>query len=83
MESKGYREFSKHVLIDYLIKSNNFKHDGALAKAMGVHAPMISKYRNRKLKVGAPFILLVHDLFGLEVKEILRMLAEDGQHDYR
>ena len=82
MDVDGW-ERKKHVLLDYLIKSNNLKNDGALAKTMGLHAPIISKYRNKKLKVGAPFILLVHDLFGIEIKEIRRMLAEDGQHDYR
>jgi len=82
IQAEGW-ERKKHALIDYLIKSNKLKNDGALARLMDVKAPIISKYRNKKLKVGAPFILLVHDLFGIEIKEIRRMLAEDGQHDYR
>ena len=82
IQAEGW-ERKKHALIDYLIKSNKLKNDGALARLMDVKAPIISKYRNKKLKVGAPFILLVPDLFGLEIKEIRRMLAEDGQHDYR
>jgi hypothetical protein len=76
-------ERQSHVLLDYLIKSNKLKNDAALAIEMGVKAPIISKYRNKKLKVGAPFILLVHELFDIEIKEIRRMLAEDGQHGYR
>lgn len=82
MQVEGW-ERKSHVLIDHLIKSNKLKNDGALARLMGVQAPIISKYRNKKIKVGAPFILRVHDLFGIEIKEILKMLAEDGQHDYR
>jgi len=58
------------ALLDHIITANNLKNDAALAKALKVAPPVISKVRHGKLPLGAAMIIYLHEFSGLSVKEI-------------
>ncbi len=61
--------------IDNLIASFGLKNDAALAKELDVAPPVISKIRHGKLKVGATMIIRIHEVFGISIAQIRRLLA--------
>lgn len=66
----------KHPLLDFLKKENKLKSDGALARALGVKAPTISKIRHRKSNVSAEIKLLIHKQTGMSIADIEALLEE-------
>lgn len=65
-----------HWMLDYLLVTYKVKNDAELAKRLNVRSPVISKIRNRKVPVGAPLILEIHEEFELPIKEIKALIAE-------
>lgn len=63
-----------HALLDALIAEYKLKNDAALARALGVLPPEISRIRNRKRPVQAEFILRVHEATDWPIKQIKEML---------
>lgn len=63
-----------HKLIDFLIKEYDLKSDAALAKALGISQPTISKLRHRTSGFSAHLILVVHKKTGMAVEDIESML---------
>jgi plasmid maintenance system antidote protein VapI len=63
-----------HKLIDFLIKEYDLKSDAALARALGIASPAISKLRHRTSKFTAHLILIVHKKTGMSVEDIESML---------
>lgn len=64
-----------HVL-DHLRGRYQLRTDGQLARALGVHAPMLSKIRSGKLDFGAALVLRIHEEFGLPMKELRAMFGQ-------
>lgn len=46
------RELAANALMDYLLTAHKLKNDAALARALKVAPPVISKVRNNRLPVG-------------------------------
>lgn len=63
-----------HALIDAVLTRQKLANDAALAIALAVAPPVLSKVRHGKLAVGPSLILRLHETFGMPVKEI-RALA--------
>lgn len=63
-----------HDLFDFLMRESDLESDAALARALGVPAPTVSKIRNGKRNVSAEVILKIHKLTGLSVETIDRLL---------
>lgn len=63
--------------LDTLIEELGLKNDAALARALEVLPPVISKLRHRKLPIGATMLLRAHELTGSHVREI-RKWAESS-----
>jgi plasmid maintenance system antidote protein VapI len=63
-----------HDLFDFLMRESDLESDAALARALGVPAPTVSKIRNGKGNVSAEIILKIHRLTGLSVETIDRLL---------
>ena len=63
-------------LFDTIIDEARLKNDAALAKAIKVAPPVISKMRHGALKVGATMILALHEVFGVPVARIRELLKE-------
>lgn len=57
-------------LIDTIIKSQYLKNDAALATAISVTAPVISKLRHGRMPLGATVILSIHEAFDMPIREI-------------
>lgn len=64
-----------HLLLDALMDEFNLKNDAALASALGVSKPLISKVRNRVLPLRASLVLRIHDATGWPIKQIKELGA--------
>lgn len=62
-------------LLDDLMGAFSIKNDAALARELGVAAPVVSKLRHGRLAVGPTLILTIHEKFGVAVKSIRETLA--------
>lgn len=67
----------RHPLFDFLKKENQLKSDGALARALGLKAPTISKIRARKSSVSAEVKIIIHKKTGMSIADIEAFLGED------
>jgi plasmid maintenance system antidote protein VapI len=57
-------------MLDVVISNQNLKNDAALARALKVAAPVISKVRNNVLPVGSTLLVRLHEATGMTTKEI-------------
>lgn len=57
-------------LIEGLKKLQNLKNDAALARALSVSPPVISKMRGNKLPIGDSLLIKIHDTFDMPIKQI-------------
>lgn len=78
-EHKGY---DPNHLLDTLIKQMKLKNDAALCRALEVAPPVISKIRHKRLPVGASLLIRMHELTGMNIRE-LRDLMGDRRTKYR
>jgi hypothetical protein len=78
-EQKGY---DPNHLLDTLIKQMKLKNDAALCRALEVAPPVISKIRHKRLPVGASLLIRMHELTGMNIRE-LRDLMGDRRTKYR
>jgi plasmid maintenance system antidote protein VapI len=68
------------ALLDAAIGKLGLNSDSALSRALGVAAPTISKIRNGGLPVGSSMVLRLHDIAGMDLGDIRRVL---GTEPYR
>lgn len=57
-------------LVEGLKKLQNLKNDAALAHALHVAPPVISKLRHGRLPIGDSLLIKIHDAFDLPIKQI-------------
>lgn len=62
-------------LFDTLLNRYKLKNDAALARALDVSPPCISRIRHGKLPLGSSIMLNIHETFGMPVKEIRSLAA--------
>jgi transcriptional regulator with XRE-family HTH domain len=67
-----------HKLFDLLRKESNLKSDAELAEALKVTAPIISRIRSGKDRVGARMIILIHEQTEMPIADIKALLGKDG-----
>jgi hypothetical protein len=67
------------AFLDTLIDKLKLKNDAALARALEVAPPVISKIRHRKLPFGDSMILKAHEKFNFAVADIRAGLAGKAQ----
>jgi len=68
-----HSEVAMDHLVDHLLNAYNIRNDAALAKALGLHAPTISKLRNGRMSLTPSFMIRVHETFGTPIAEIKRI----------
>lgn len=76
------RHYNPDNLLGSLIGKLNLKNDAALSRALEVAPPVISKIRHRRLPVGAPLLIRMHEVTNLSIKE-LRELMGDRRSKFR
>lgn len=57
-------------LLDTLKEKYDLKNDAAIAKALEVAPPVISRIRNGKASVSADIMIRVHETFGMPIADI-------------
>lgn len=62
--------------LDLIMSHLGLKNDAALARALEVTAPVISKMRHGRLAFGATLVIRTHELTEWPVKEILAQLPK-------
>lgn len=65
-----------HALLDFLIKEYGLKNDAALAKALGVKPPVMSKIRNRVMGVSGDMKILIYKKTGMSIEDIEEFLEK-------
>lgn len=74
--------YNPNHLLDFATKKLGLKNDAALARALEVCPPVISKVRNRHFPVGASLLIRLHEETDLSIRE-LRALMGDRRQTYR
>lgn len=62
-------------LLNALVSVNKLKNDAALAKALGVDAPVISNLRHGRLPLRSSMILRIHERLNMPVADIRKFQA--------
>jgi transcriptional regulator with XRE-family HTH domain len=76
------REYNPNRLLDALIDHLRLKNDAALARALEVAPPVISKIRHRRLPVSASLLIRMHEVTDLTIRD-LRYLMGDRRQKFR
>jgi hypothetical protein len=74
--------YNPSALLDAMIKKLELKNDAALARALEVAPPVLSKLRHNKLPVGATLLVAIHELTGVPTRD-LRALMGDQRVKFR
>ena len=80
--STSERVYDPNRLLDALIERLRLKNDAALARALEVAPPVISKIRHRRLPVGAALLIRMHEVSDLTISD-LRYLMGDRRKKFR
>lgn len=80
--STSERVYDPNRLLDALIEHLKLKNDAALARALEVAPPVISKIRHRRLPVGAALLIRMHEVSELTISD-LRFLMGDRRKKFR
>jgi plasmid maintenance system antidote protein VapI len=59
-----------NYLLDVLLQRHELKNDAALAVALAVAPPVISKVRHGRQALTPTFILNIHETFAMSVEEV-------------
>lgn len=81
-DTKSTTTYNPSRLLDIVIDKLQLKNDAALARTLGVPAPMISKIRHRRLPIGAALLIAMHEETGWSIRE-LRDLMGDRRQKFR
>jgi len=68
--------YDPDALLDTLIDRLNLKNDAALARALEVAPPVISKIRHQRQVVGAAMLVRMHDVTQLSIHELRSMMGD-------
>ncbi len=64
-----------NALLDHVIETMHLKNDAALCRALEIMPPVASKIRKGVYPIGASIIIAIHELTGMEIKDIKAMIA--------
>jgi plasmid maintenance system antidote protein VapI len=65
-----------HPLLDFLKKEYKLKNDAALAKALGIKPPTVSKIRADRQNISAEMKIIIHKKTGMSIADIESFLGE-------
>lgn len=75
-------EYNPSNLLDALLVHLGLKNDAALARALEVAPPLLSKLRHRTLPVAGSLLIRMHEVSKLSIAE-LRILLGDSRQKFR
>ena len=68
------------ALLDHLIKILPAKNDAGLARALDFASPVICKWRHGRLPVGATALIRMHEVSGIEIKDLRALMGDRRKH---
>lgn len=68
--------YDPNRLLDSLIERMNLPSDAALARALDVTPPVISKMRHGRIPIGASMLIRMHEETGLKVRELRELMGD-------
>ena len=81
LRTSSVSDFEQSNLLDGLIAQLGLKNDAALARALEISPPQISKLRHLTLPVSAAILIRMHDVSGLSLRD-LRLLMGDNRRRF-
>lgn len=75
-EDFSQRQYDPNRLLDTLIRKLALKNDAALARALEVAPPVISKIRYSRLPVGASLLIRMHEVSGMSIYELREEMGD-------
>ncbi|MCM1513080.1 MAG: hypothetical protein NC112_08255 [Oxalobacter formigenes] len=75
-ENLSHRQYNPNRLLDMLIRKLSLKNDAALARALEVAPPVISKIRHNRLPVGASLLIRMHEVSGMSIYELREEMGD-------
>lgn len=77
VDSSGVvHHYNPSLLLDALTKRLQLRNDAMLARILGINAPLLSKIRTRKSPVSAALLIRMHEVCGLQVRELRRLMGD-------
>jgi hypothetical protein len=74
-------QYDPNRLLDYLIEQMKLKNDAALARALAIMPPMISKVRSRRAAISPALLVVMHEASGISL-EVLREQMGDRRPSF-
>ncbi|WP_194723900.1 hypothetical protein [Noviherbaspirillum malthae] len=71
--------YDPNRLLDSVIEKLHLKNDAALARVLGVPAPVISKIRHARLPIGASLLIAMHEETGWSIRELRDRMGDRRQ----
>lgn len=68
--------YDPNRLFDSVIEHMHLASDAALARALEVTPPVISKMRHRRIPIGASILIRLHEESGLNIKELRELMGD-------
>ncbi len=72
------QQYNPSRLLNALIELLDLKSDAALARALEIAPPTISKMRHRVVPVSAAMLICMHYLSGLSISELRGLMSDHG-----
>jgi plasmid maintenance system antidote protein VapI len=63
-------QYNPNQLLDTMLGKMMLKNDAALARALEVAPPVISKIRHHRLPVGASMLIRMHEVTGTSIRDV-------------
>ena len=76
--TKATQKSNPNGLLDEVISIMHLKNDAALARALEVAPPVISKLRHQRIPVGASFLVKCHELGGLSFQHMRQFVPANA-----
>lgn len=67
--------YNPNRVLDAIIDKLQLKNDAALARALEVAPPVISKIRHHTLAIGATILLRMHEISDLSIRELRELMS--------
>jgi D-serine deaminase-like pyridoxal phosphate-dependent protein len=68
--------YDPNRFFDNVIEHMHLASDAALAQALEVAPPVISKMRHRRIPIGASMLIRIHEESGLNIKDLRELMGD-------
>ena len=81
-QNKQYRKpvtYDPSHLLNVLLRKLDVKNDAALGIELEIGPPLLSKIRNRRAPISAGVLIRMHEVSGLSIQELRRLMGDRRQ----